>query len=429
MKVTRLNWAGIVLAFSVAGCSSGATGPPNVTSVDPVAQSALQFSVGTANIAGTSTGMNVVVTNRQGNGDSGVLLDTPKLSGPFVLPAPVADSLSATGTANSGPSAGETNGTICGAPCIVGSPQVPPGPGSQAPALFSTTFGYRGGVFGLGFAPANSDPTNTTNIYVPYQVPLYGAKLFTPWGGPPAFDPTKDGKGTRDGTFADTTRGILGVALGLSVFKGVTVNPGAYALSLAIPTTGSTGIVSSAFTLGAVTPIAGVPTVGPISFDGTGQATVAYTLPAGVTGAFVEVIDNGPSICNAAGNLNLYDAASSGNPGATAVTKVSYYTFWVTASGTVTVQNANSPGPPGSTFPAICTKAQNTASPIAHDVLPDGTPSTKVPDTVTAYVIGFDYDHYSLTYNKPLGSTYPQRPTLPAQADVTISAAATATSP
>lgn len=416
MKVTRLNWAGIVLAFSVAGCSSGATGPPNVTSVDPVAQSALQFSVGTANIAGTSTGMNVVVTNRQGNGDSGVLLDTPKLSGAFALPASVSDSFAATGTANTGPSAGETSGSICGAPCIVGSPQVTVG----SPPAFSTTFGTRGGVFGLGFAPANSDPTNAANIYVPYQVPLYGAKLFTPWGGPPAFDPTKDGKGTRDGTFADATRGILGVALGLSVFKGVTVNPGAYALSLAIPTTGSTGIVSSAFTLGAVTPIAGVPTVTSITFDGTGQATVAYTLPPGVTGAFVEVIDNGPSLCNAAGNLNLYGPATSGNPGATAVTKVSYYTFWVTASGTVTVLNANSPGPPGSKFPAFCTSTQNAASPLAS-----GAP---VGDSATAYVIGFDYDHYSLTYNKPLGSTYAQRPTLPAQADLTISTGVSATS-
>jgi len=428
LKVTRLNWAGIVLAFSVAGCSTGSTGPPNVNSVDPVAQSALQFSIGTANIAGTSTGMNVVVMNRQGNGDSGVLLDTPKLSGPFLLPAPVADSLSATGTANSGPSAGETNGTICGAPCIVGSPQVAPGSTAQ----FSTTFGTRGGVFGLGFAPANSDPTNVANIYVPYQVPLYGTKLFTPWGGPPAFDPTKDGKGTRDGTFADTTRGILGVALGIDVFKGVTVNPGAYNLAIAIPTVSSTGTVSSTFTLPAVNAIAGLPTVNGITFDGTGQVSVAYTLPAGVVGAFVEVVNNGVSYCNGAGNLELYGAQTGANPGVpnptgqppTRISNTSYYTFWVTASGSVTVTNANSPGPPGSKFPAVCSLAQNNAAPPAKS---STAPITG--DTVTAYVIGFDYDHYSLTYNKPLNSTYTQRPSLHAQADVAISAGVTATSP
>ena len=417
MKVTRLSWAGLVLAFSVAGCTTGATGPPNVTSVDPVAQSsALQFSIGTANIAGTATGMNVVTTNRApGTGQSAVLLDTPKLTGPFTLPAAVPDSTSSLGTATTGPSAGEVSGTTCGVPCITGAPQFAPG-GTIA---YSSTFGSSGGVFGLGFAPANSNPTNTTNIYVPYQVPLYGTKIFTPWGGPPAYDPTGDGKGTRDGTFADTTRSILGVSLGLDIFNGVKVAPGAYSLAIAIPTINSNIIVPSAFTLGAVTPLA-TPTVTGITFDGTGQATVAYTLPPGVTGAYVEILDKGPSNCNGSGNLNLYGAQTTGNP--TAAAQIStYYTFWVTASGSVTVNNSNSPGPPGSSFPAFCTAAQNTAAPIASGSTPG--------DSVTAYVIGFDYDHYSLTYNKPLLSTYPRSPALPASADVAISAGVSATSP
>ncbi len=417
MKVTRLSWAGLVLAFSVAGCTTGATGPPNVTSVDPVAQSsALQFSIGTANIAGTATGMNVVTTNRApGTGQSAVLLDTPKLTGPFTLPAAVPDSTSSLGTATTGPSAGEVSGTTCGVPCITGAPQFAPG-GTIA---YSSTFGSSGGVFGLGFAPANSNPTNTTNIYVPYQVPLYGTKIFTPWGGPPAYDPTGDGKGTRDGTFADTTRSILGVSLGLDIFNGVKVAPGAYSLAIAIPTINSNIIVPSAFTLGAVTPLA-TPTVTGITFDGTGQATVAYTLPPGVTGAYVEILDKGPSNCNGSGNLNLYGAQTTGNP--TAAAQIStYYTFWVTASGSVTVNNSNSPGPPGSSFPAFCTAAQNTAAPIASGPTPG--------DSVTAYVIGFDYDHYSLTYNKPLLSTYPRSPALPASADVAISAGVSATSP
>ena len=416
MKVTRLSVAGLVLAFAVAGCTSTAGGPPNVTSVDPASQSALQFSVGTANLAGTATGMNVVVTNRQGNGTSGVLLDTPTLTGPFVLPAAVADS-KADGngsTAKAGPSLGEVNGTICGKPCITGTPQTTPG---NAPA-YTSTFGNSGGAFGLAFAPANSTPTNTTNVYQPYQVPLYGAKILTPWGGPPAYDPARDGKGTRDGTFADSTQGILGVSLGLDIFKGVTVNPGPYNLSINIPFVTGSQTVASAFTLGAVNPIAGVPTVDAITFDGTGQATVAYTLPAGVTGAYVEIVDNGPSVCNGAGNLNLYGAFTAGNPTASA-RPTTYYTFWVTASGSVTVTNAYSPGPPGSKFPAICTLAQNTAA---------VTPAS-APDSVTAYVIGFDYDHYSITYNKPVNTTYPQKPALPASADVVVSAATTATSP
>ncbi|MFN2461868.1 MAG: hypothetical protein ABR591_14500 [Candidatus Velthaea sp.] len=417
MRVIRLSWGGVVLAFGVAGCSASATGPPAVTSVNPAAQSALQFSIGTANIAGTATGMNVVVTDRQPNGDSAVLVDTPTLTGPFVLPAASTTADANGSTASSGPSAGEVSGTLCGGtPCITGTPQT--APGSAVP--FSSTFGTSGGAFGLGFAPANSSSSNG-NVYLPYRVPMYGGALFAPWGGPPAFDPTGDGKGTRDGTFADSTRGILGVALGLNVFRGVTVGAGTYNLNVNIPLATGSQNVSATSTLASVSTLAALPAVTGITFDGTGQATASFTLPPGVVGAFVEIIDNGPSNCNGSGNLNLYGAFTSGNPTASAQV-LTYYTFWVTASGSVTIRNANSPGPPGSAFPAICTLAQNTASPIAST-------KTKVPDALTAFVIGFNYDHYSITYNKPLNTTYPQRPALPASANVVVSAPFTATSP
>ena len=414
MNRTTLSWAGLILAVGVSGCTSAATGPPDARTVNPAGQSVLQFAVGTANIAGTP-GMNVVVTDRQPNGLSAVLLDTPTLTGPFTLPAGPGTADGNGSTAKTGPSLGEVNGTLCGTPCITGTPQFTPG-GTPA---FSSTFGTSGGAFGLAFAPANSNPNGGgASIYQPYQVPLYGAKLFTPWGGPPAYDPAGDGKGTRDGTFADTTVGILGVSLGLDIFKGVAVGTGAYNLSLNIPFTSGSQTVASAFALGAVTPIAGLPVITGITFDGTGQATVAYTLPAGVVGAYVEIIDNGPSVCNAAGDTNFYGAQTTGNPG-TSPFPTTYYTFWVTASGTVTVTNANAPGPRGTTLPAICTLAQNSGAKAA-------SPN---PDTLTAYVIGFDYDHYSITYNKPVNTNYPQKPALPASADVVVSAAFKATSP
>lgn len=413
MNRTTLSWAGLILAVGVAGCTSGSTGPPDQRSVNPAAQSVLQFAVGTANIAGTP-GMNVVVTNRQPNGLSAVLLDTPTLTGPFTLPAVTGAADGQGSTAKAGPAQGELDGTLCGKPCITGTPQFTPG---GAPA-FASTFGASGGAFGLAFAPANSTPTSTTNIYQPYQVPLYGAKLFTPWGGPPAYDPAGDGKGTRDGTFADTTVGILGVSLGLDIFKGVAVAPGPYNLSLNIPFTSGSQTVASSFALGAVTPIAGLPAITGITFDGTGQATVAYTLPPGVVGAYVEIIDNGPSVCNAAGDTNFYGPQTAGNPAA-GPNPTTYYTFWVTASGSVAVTNVYGPGPRGTTLPAICTLAQNSAAKAA-------SPN---PDTLTAYVIGFDYDHYSITYNKPVNTQYTQKPALPASADVVVSAAFKATSP
>jgi len=374
------------------------------------------MSVGTANIAGTAVGMNVLTTFRQTNGQSAVLVNSPTLTGAFSLAgttpvSPSAFSINATNgatiqpivngatTTPGGPTTGEAGagGTLpaaCpAAPCLSSTPQLPAGtPVSQFPYI--STFGTTGGAFGIGFAPANYSSGGVPFSLTPYTVPVFGATLYTPWGGPPAYDPNGSGKGTRDGTF---NSGLLGVAEGISVFRGVTLTGGAVTLSVAVPTVATPFVATATDAAPVVLPTAATPTV---AFDGTGQATVSYVLPAGVVGAYVQVQNTG-IIDTGSGQVSQCGATS-------------YYTFWVTASGSSTVTNAMAPVGKKKAF---CGSADNATA--AGDSV-SGAPYTG--DNVRAWLTGFDYNHYAITYNGSVTSTYPQKPALPATADVTISA-------
>lgn len=241
-----------VIVVAIAGCvltacGQGSQGPPTINQVNPGASnySKLQLAVGTANLYGTAVGLNVVSTLRQPNGDSAVLVDTPALTGPFSLPPAGAagSGVDQYSTLPSGPSASESsngNNDITGTPQTVrpGTPvcdQATTCPDGTPPN--TTTFGQSGGVFGLGLAPFNHTNSGTPATYVPYTEPLYdtSGNQFTPWGGPPAFDPNHDGMGTRDGTF-NLGAQLLGVAEGLTTFTGVIARPGQYNLSVVVPT-------------------------------------------------------------------------------------------------------------------------------------------------------------------------------------------------
>lgn len=369
-----------------------------MTGVNPLATSSLQFKVGTANIGGIATGMNVLAMLRQANGTSAVLVNTPALSGPFTLPAPTTTTDANGATITVGPSRFETGvltplpvGCVA-APCIAGVPQQTPGtPVSAFP--YVATFGTSGGVFGLGFAAGNYTSSGVPVSYTPYRIPEYavpaGFSSITPWGGPPAFDPAGGGRGVRDGTFSGS---LFGVAEGISVFNGVTVGTGSYTLNVQIPSTGSTGQVSatSTTTSAAILPTIAAPVVG---YNADGSITVtAPAFPAGVTGAFLQVLNRGGGTC----------------AGTTASGAPAYYTIWVTAGGgTTTIANSRAPLPGGAQTSVVACSG----------------------DAFRAWTIGFDYNHYSYTYNGPLGSSYPQTPALPANADVTISLQANSAAP
>jgi hypothetical protein len=454
------------LSAVLGGCAGGGSnGIPKITSVNPLSSGVLEFAVGTANLYGSATGLNVVSTYRQANGLSNVLVDTPTISGPFTLPAsaragnfrispesgasvdPYSTLADAGSMFPSGPSVEEVaaGGEITGTsqsvhlatpdcdqttPCTVasasgGNVTIPPN---------TSTFGQAGGVFVNGISPGNSTTSGQSATYEPYTEPLYDSttgNAFIPFGGPPAFDPNKDGVGLRDGLSnlggVSETLGVLGIPLGISTFYGVGVTPGSYKLSLQVPTgfSGSTptyGTVSKTASLGS-TALLGTITAPTLTLDGNGGGsfTVA-SLPTGVTEELVQITDFGDGTDSAdtcQGPLGATVDAAGGGAGPV------FYTILVKAPGTYTLADSIGPNTSVSSgkgtitpSPSICTAADNTAS--------AGT--TDKGDMYTVQAIGADYPLYESLY--PINAS--QSPTIvgaTGQSDITISAlSGTATS-
>ncbi|HTV74348.1 MAG TPA: hypothetical protein VME66_11700 [Candidatus Acidoferrales bacterium] len=463
------------VAIALNGCTAGSTGAPAISQVNPdnPNYSKLQFAVGTANIYGVQSsggtlGLNVVSTLRQPDGASAVGVDTPIITPPAPLPfagtpiapaAGLADPYTTVYTANNPtfvyseePSLQETSGAtlldITGTPqtvhpgtpvCDTVSPTPPAGfttcPTGITPPVEpdTTTFGQSGGVFAMGLAPYNVvDTTQQSYSYAPYAQPFYeqdSSRLFEPWGGPPAFDPNGDGMGWRDGlapagidSFGDPY--FLGIGEGITTFESVTPLPGAYQLAVQIGTVGNNGTthvatISASATLASVLqmlPDITTPTVTPDA-NGDGGASVVVVLPAGVTEAFVQIVDFGPG---SGPGVSSDLPANCQGPKGTSFAPV-YYTIEVTASGTYQLPatsgpNINATG--GNKLltptPSICTAAQNTAA--------LGTATSA--DDFTVQIIGFDYPDYEAVQSLML-KTVPQAPTITGpngQSDITISA-------
>ena len=457
MTIERIARTGTAAACAavLAACSAGATGGPNINSVNPSSPSysSLQFAVGTANIYGTSTGLNVVSTFRQTDGRSATGVNTPTINGPFAVtasPMPGGGPDPYSTVLNGGPSLSERMG---GSAAITGTPQtVAPGTpncdGVGAPAPFSpclgsiapntTTFGQSGGVFAMGIAPYNAVAASGQSYsYQPYAQPMFFANAvpaganFIPWGGPPAFDPDGTGLGERDGVGAindvDSFGNpyFLGVAEGITVFDGVTPKTGAYSLSVAISTVGNGGSISTSTvsksanlnSLGLL-PTLTAPAVTPDA-NGDGGATFTTSLPAGVSEAYVQIVDYGPG-----GGPNNGGATGVNNcQGARGTVYAPvYYTFHITSAASQTYTLKPAIGPNLATSggvsniipsPSLCTAAQNTAAAAT------ATPA----DDFVVQMIGFDYPIYQAAIGLTLATT-PQNPTIAngaGQADITMS--------
>jgi hypothetical protein len=443
-----------IASAALASCSGGSTGPPSFTQANPASIGKLQFAVGTANIYGTQTGLNVVSTFRQANGKSAVGADTPSITGPFTFTIaastagsavidPFSGDSDAYSTLPAGPSNQEVSGKMIagtpqtvrpGTPSCDGPTPCPMPSGSPLPPN-TTTFGQAGGVFGIGLQPANSTINTTAASYVPYSEPLYdtSANAFYPYGGPPAFDPDKNGMGTRDGLWNLAPGGTsggpeLGMLEGLTTFAGVAPSAGTYTLSVAIQTQGSNGTistntVSATANLGSTAKL-GTATAPALTFDGNGGASFTIgALPTGATEAYVQITDWGPGVTPGSYGSGAANCQAALGTAAYPV----YYTIHVTAPGAYTLPDTDGPntntangGKSNLTpSPSICTAAQNNTATSG---------SSPVGDTVTVQLIGFDYPAYGITYAS--GST--QTPALTGssgQADITISAPATQTSP
>jgi len=450
-RIAKQLSAASVLVIFAAACSACGTGGPAISSVNPASPnySSLQFAVGTANLYGEATGLNVVSTFRQNSGASATGVNTPTLTGPFTLaaaPAPGGGADPYSTLLNDGPSFTETSasGTIEGTPQTVqpGTPNcdgigalpsgLTPCQGGIPPN--TTTFGQSGGVFAMGIAPFNHvAATGQSYSYQPYAVPLFSTRhaTFIPWGGPPAFDPDQTGMGERDGVGSINDHDsfgnpfFLGVGEGIVIFDNVTASTGTYSLNVAIATVGngggiSTSNVTKTATLSslAVLPTIAAPVVTPDA-SGDGGATFTMSLPPGVREAYVQIVDYGPG--GGPANGGATNVTNCQGARGTAFAPV-YYTLHLTNAASTLYTLPPSIGPNLATSggisnlqpgPSLCTAAQNTAA--------NGTPTPA--DDIVVQVIGFDYP----IYQAALGLTQPSTPENPqianasGQANLTLS--------
>ena len=455
-----------LLASGLFSCTTGQTPGPTLTQVPCTSNSItrLQFAVGTANIYGTSTGLNVVSTMRQPNGTSSCGVNTPTLTGPFVnTNAPVAADAAAfadpyttmyfmgsgppqQGAGPSWPEKASGSSRITGTSQSVhpGTPFCdtvgpPPAGFTQCPPTNgpnTSTFGQSGGVFAMGIAPYNA-VANTAQAYSyePYPQPMYDNAVthptFVPWGGPPAFDPDGNGMGTRDGLIILGTDSFgfnyfLGVGEGINVFEGVTPGAGTYTLNVIVSyvlSGGGQGSVTftTPATMGstATLPTLTAPFVTP---DGTGGGSFTASVPGGVTEELIQIINYGPGGGPLAGggasNYNCH------GPKGTSFAPV-YFTVAVHSSGAYDIGKLhganNEAGGPGSLTPtpSICNPAQNNAAWSAAGK----APLPNAGDNFTVQVIGFDYPEYEAAFGLTQ-STTPQAPPITGpsgQSDITIS--------
>lgn len=384
------------VAVAVVGCSSSATAPPTATTVVSPALSTLQVAVGTANLYGgdpkagnQSIGMNVVTTLRTPQGKS-VLVSTPTLTGPFTLPATTRATAFGIVPDASGSTVelGPTTAELAHGGMISATPQVPPGTVQINPS----SFGVSGGDFANGFMPSNADNVGTVSD-TPYVEALYdqcpgvpsctpNPNSFTAWGGPPAFDPNHDGQGTRDGTFDAS---VFGVAEGINVFFGTTVNPGAYTMNVTIPTINQNFTKTAGANVGTVhtLPNAVAPVYKP---DGNGGGTFAVTMPAGASDGLIQILDLGP--VGSSSNPTPLNCYKQGQAPA-------IFSIHVIGSGIARLPDNDGPGNPNLHSPTICTAAQNAAV------------GTTGADQIVVQLIAADYPLYASQYLFTLSNPAP----------------------
>jgi hypothetical protein len=376
-------------ALVLAGCSTSGSNPIAPSRVCNLAGNVLQLNVGTANLFGDTppaaiAGTNVAVTYRQSAsancfvGNSGTLVNSPTLTRPAVIAAAAGTPDAFLSTILGGPDPSEIGKTS-----MTSTPQTPN-------AANTTTFGVDGGAFGLGLEPFNiSTVSGQPDNVVPYPVPLYdpivaagGAdpNAFEPGGGPPAFNIA--------GNAAAVLAGFNAISEGLDVFA-IAPAVGSYSLTVSVPANTGTVTSTASATLSSAALLPAFTSPVPV-VAATGGVTAPVVLPAGVTEAYVQITDFGPTTAKAKSCV-----------GATAAAPV-YYTVVIKASGTATF-------PGGS----ICTSAQNTTA----------TGSASDGDAFTVQGIGFDYGAFEASYPNSLGVASPSLSGSGAthQADVTIS--------
>lgn len=389
-RIACLAAAGLATALS--GCSSGVNASqPNVPHVDLGSLSKLQFAVGTFNLAGTATYLNTVATLRNSSGGTAFLVDTPTITGPF--------------TNNGGSRAGVDAGTnkISGLPQVVGGPT-------------NATFGQSGGLFGYGFANANSgtgasanypqfaasgsgntllfnddtspfiDYVGTTPISAGLVADAIAGGAVTPQvlinsypeplltGAAGRYPMLIGPGGAGIPSLPAGVPGFAGFPVGFTAFANIAPAASAtpYSLSVQVASAQSPGTTFTASATMATLTTLGLMPEPTFTSNGAGGGTVVVAPTAGVTEAELFVVD-------------------VAIPGGT----VSIFTFPFTGAQTITVPNmlqTNAKGQPA--------------------------PSFSPGDAVFAYTVGFDYPAFEGTFST---SQTPSIVSAAGTADVTVS--------
>ena len=303
----RINFmkAGVLATLAaLTACTSGQVGATVPGVPAPLQSNTLEFSVGTATIGLLSTGTyytgtNVVATYRQPNGLSGVLVDSPVITGPAAWVVPAGDdTISPDGTGGYAPWG---SGGDAGTHSLTSTPQNTTNP----PQTPGTTFGQTGGVFAYGIAPVNSNNQGNSTNFATYAQPFFvtdpsvggsPGDAFSYIGGFPAYSPGGAHPNIRDGFYP---AGFNGYDQG---FTALAIPPalGGYSLTLTIPSGPNTNTtVSKTANLSTTTPL-GPTTITGFTRNPDSGATVTVTVPPGATEAVVNFVDRGPASGTAA---------------------------------------------------------------------------------------------------------------------------------
>jgi hypothetical protein len=358
--IRRRALAGFALV-TLASCTTGQSnlGPP--TTSRPTS-AALQLAVGTVNFSGIAVGLNVLATFRGSNGFTAVPINTATLSGPagFVGTPGSADPGSGRSVVPLG-SFSPRNTFAIGA--------------AGQTTQFDAADGYGVGPPLASTTAQNPYPEQPQFLDGVGKVNPFFAQAFPQtqpiYGGPPAY-PLPQTLPSANGMFLSVPSGW---SEGFYMLALLSPPPsGTYSLRVAYTQNGIAGSNTTSAALNAANMLPPLPPP-QIVAAGTG-ATLTVGLTPGVMIALVNVLD--------------VNSLFPPQPGQQCFAGVSYATIRMTKSGTYAI-----PGNLGV----------------------NGTATFCPNDQLVAQVYGFDYDPYALG---PPANTA-QRPTLPAQADVTVS--------
>lgn len=360
--------------IALPACSSNQAAVEPSKSIANLSANELQFQVGTANYAGT-TFLNTVVTFRQPNGLSAMLVSTPSIALPFTNTAPA---IVPGGTC---PVCVIVAGDDSGKPQITGTQIQNNGVIPTDPRSFPQSVG----AFAYGFLASNATTTggNNSSFYpstsnpnpnaVPPTIgqlairqPIYGAAVAPAVTQRAFYVGAPFAPNFFDGSLGTTFNGYPS---GFTTFA-LTPTVGTYSLTVGLPNASTpvpNFVATTTLASLATLPVMATPVFTP---DGNGGASFTAVVPAGVTESALFIRDLAPS-------------------GAT----IFYYTIVTHGAGPQTF-----------TLPPNIGPAANGAAAVAGGT---GNRTLVAGDTVSFVLVGFDYAAMEAV---PIGANPPQAP-------------------